>query len=115
MKSFGSSAHACEVCGSIYTDAEQALACEAVAPDPEVIPPDTLVEVVDGAAETGPGQVTRSFLLGLGDPRGAAHSRFYRARFLWGTADFRAGDLRSLGPATEAEWREAVENMGESR
>ena len=68
----------------------------------------TLVRPVAAGEGTGLGWVTGSFLLGLEDPRGEAHVRFYRASFLWGRADFRAGDLESLGPATQSEWMEAV-------
>ena len=98
----------CSVCGSMYASAEEAARCALVPAPPEEIPPGTLVEAAGAAPETGPGYLTRSFLIGLDDPRGPAHTRFYRVSFLWGRADFRAEELVSHGPATEAEWREAV-------
>ena len=68
-----------------------------------------LVLAREGGPGTGLGWVRKSFLLGLDDPRGQAHLRLYRASFLWGRADLIASDLEPLGPATEAEWRAAVE------
>ena len=109
MKEHGPFAFSCEVCGSIYTDRDLAGACEVFPAEPDEIPPGTLVRAREGGAGTGLGRVTTSYLLGLEDPRGQAHIRLYRASFLWGRADFRASDLESLGPATEAEWRAAVE------
>jgi hypothetical protein len=100
----------CLVCGSMYDSSERAAQCAAVAPEPERIAPNTIVEVPEpDAATTGPGLVRRSYLLGLDDPRGPAHARLYRASFLWGSADFRFGDLAVRGPSTEAEWRAEIE------
>jgi hypothetical protein len=94
----------------MYDSAERAAACAAVAPEPEEIPPGTIVEVSqEHAAATGPGYVRKSYLLGLDDPRGPAHARIYRASFVWGSADFRMGELAVRGPATEAEWRAEIE------
>jgi hypothetical protein len=104
--------HVCPVCGTVYDDEERAARCAAVRAEPEEIAPGTLVEVRGAAPATGPGLIARSFLLGLDDPRGEAHTRFYRANFLWGRADLRAADLIARGPATEAEWRAAVEVWG---
>ena len=98
----------CPVCGSVYESAEEAGRCALAPAPPEAIPPGTLVEAAGAAAETGAGYLTRSFLIGLDDPRGPAHTRLYRVNFLWGRADFRAEELVSHGPATEAEWRDAV-------
>ncbi len=109
MKQTGPFAFECEVCGSVYTDRDLAGACEVFPAEPETIPAGTLVRAKSGGAGTGLGWLTKSFLLGLDDPRGQAHIRLYRANFLWGRADFRADDLEPLGPATEAEWRAAVE------
>jgi hypothetical protein len=101
----------CPLCGSLYASAERAEQCAAVAPEPEKIPPGTIVEVSEEhAAATGPGYVRKSFLLGLDDPRGPVHARIYRASFVWGSADFRMGELAVRGPATEAEWRAEIEN-----
>jgi hypothetical protein len=105
----GPFAFQCEVCGSVYSDRDLAGACEVFPAEPETIPPGTLVRAREGGPGTGLGWVKKSYLLGLEDPRGQAHIRLYRASFLWGSADFRAGDLEPLGPATEAEWRAAVE------
>lgn len=93
----------------MYTSRDLATACEAHEVEPETIERGTLVRPRGTGPGTGLGWVRRSFLIGMDDPRGPAHTRFYRANFLWGSADFRAGDLESLGPATEAEWRAAVE------
>ena len=109
MNELGPFAYACEVCGTVYSDRDLAGACEVFPAEPETIPPRTLVRARHGGPGTGLGYVTKSFLLGLEDPRGQAHIRLYRANFLWGRADFRAGELEPLGPATEAEWRAAVE------
>lgn len=100
--------HACPVCGSIYESQEEAARCAAVPAPPEEIPPGTLVEARDAAPETGAGYLTRSFLVGLDDPRAPVHTRFYRVSFLWGRADFRAEEIVSHGPTTEDEWRQAV-------
>src|SRR6185369_5620177 len=104
--------HACPVCDSQYDSAERAARCAAIAARPEEIPPRTLVEARGAHSATGPGWVTRSFLIGLDDPRGEAHSRLYRTSFIWGRADLTAADLIVRGPATEAEWRAAVEAHG---
>ena len=109
MRQVGPFAFACEVCGSIYTDRDLAGACEVFPAEADEIPAGTLVCAREGGPGTGLGRVTTSFLLGLEDPRGQAHIRLDRASFLWGRADFRASQLESLGPATEAEWRAAVE------
>jgi hypothetical protein len=95
----------------MYDSAERAERCAAAPVEPEEIPPGTIVDVPgQDAAATGPGLVRNSYLLGLDDPRGAAHARIYRASFIWGRADFRAGELVVRGPATEAEWRAEIEN-----
>jgi hypothetical protein len=112
VNAFGRGAHACRVCGAIYPREEEARQCEAFAVRPEEIPARTLVEARGAAPETGLGLVTGSFLLGLGDPRGEAHTRLFRVNFIWGRADFRAEDLIPRGPATEAEWRALVEEGG---
>jgi len=109
VKPTGPFAFECEVCGSVYADRDLAGTCEVFPAEPETIAPGTLVRAREGGAGTGLGWVTKSFLLGLDDPRGQAHLRLYRASFLWGRADFREQDLEPLGPATEAEWRAAVE------
>ena len=109
MKGVGPFAFACEVCGSVYSDRDLAGACEVFPAEPETIAPGTLVRAREAGPATGLGRVASSFLLGLEDPRGQAHIRLYRASFLWGRADFRESELESLGPATEAEWRAAVE------
>jgi hypothetical protein len=101
----------CPTCGAMYDSAERAELCAAVAPEPEQIPRGTIVEVSEAhAAATGPGYVRKSFLLGLDDPRGPVHARIYRASFIWGSADFRLGELTVRGPATEAEWSAEIEN-----
>lgn len=102
------SAFLCDVCGSIYADATEAVRCASTAEESESICRGTLVRPVAAGAGTGLGWVTGSYLLGLDDPRGEAHVRHYRANFLWGRADFRLGELESLGVVSEAEWREAV-------
>ena len=109
MKQTGPFAFECEVCGSVYTDRDLAGRCEVFPAEPETIAPGTLVRAREGGTGTGLGWVRKSFLLGLEDPRGPVHLRLYRASFLWGRADLRAADLEPLGPATEAEWRAAVE------
>jgi hypothetical protein len=96
----------CSVCGAFYDDPETARACAAAPAEPEEIAVGALVEVT--GEQCGPGWVVSSFLLGVGDPRGATHERLYRARFLWGQADFHRGQLLDRGPATEAEWRAAL-------
>lgn len=102
------SAFLCAVCGSVYPDQGVAERCEAIVAETEVHVRGTLVRPVDAGEGTGLGWVTGSYLLGLDDPRGDAHVRLYRASFLWGRADFRVGEIESLGVVTEAEWREAV-------
>jgi hypothetical protein len=102
------SAFICAGCGSVYSAKEVAEPCESTPAEPETLARGTLVRPVAAGEGTGLGWVTGSFLLGLDDPRGEAHVRFYRASFLWGRADFRAADLESLGTVSEAEWREAV-------
>lgn len=109
MRQAGAFAFECEVCGSVYTDRDLAGACEVFPAEPDAIPAGTLVRAREAGPGTGLGRVTASFLLGLDDPRGQAHIRLYRASFLWGRADFRVHELEPLGPATEAEWRAAVE------
>ena len=109
MKQTGPFAFECEVCGSVYTERDLAASCELFPAEPETIAPGTLVRAREAGPGTGLGWVTASFLLGLDDPRGQAHIRLYRASFLWGRADFREYELEPLGPATEAEWRAAVE------
>ena len=109
MKQLGPFAFVCEVCGSVYTDRDRAGACEVFPAEPETIAPGTLVRAREAGPATGLGWVTKSYLLGLDDPRGQAHIRLYRASFLWGRADLRDNELEALGPATEAEWRAAVE------
>jgi hypothetical protein len=109
VTSTGPFAFACDVCGSVYTDRDRAGACEAFPAEPEEIAPGTLVRAREAGPATGLGWLKRSYLLGLDDPRGQAHIRLYRAAFLWGSADFRVGELEPLGPASEAEWRAAVE------
>jgi hypothetical protein len=108
VKQLGPFAFVCEVCESVYTDRDLAGACEVFPAEPETIAPGTLVRARDAGPATGLGWVTKSFLLGLDDPRGQAHIRLYRASFLWGRADLRYYELESLGPATEAEWRAAI-------
>jgi len=106
----GADHHPCSVCGSIYRTADEASRCERAPVEPERISPGTIVEVSpEDAPATGPGYVRTSYLLGLDDPRGPAHTRMYRASFLWGRADFRFGELSVRGPATEAEWRAEIE------
>lgn len=102
------SAYICDVCGSVYADAGIAAACAGHEPEAETIATGSLVRPLDAGAGTGLGWVTGSFLLGMGDPRGEAHVRYYRASFLWGRADFLASDLEAIGVVTESEWREAV-------
>src|SRR5512145_2726919 len=102
------SACLCVVCGSVYPDQAVADRCASAPAEAESIVRGTLVRPVAAGAGTGLGWVTGSFLLGLDDPRGDAHTRLYRANFLWGRADFRLGELESLGEVTEAAWREAV-------
>jgi hypothetical protein len=102
------SAFICDVCGSVYPEKEVAERCASVLAEPEALERGMLVRPVAAGDGTGLGWVTGSFLLGLDDPRGGAHVRFYRASFLWGRADFIVGDLEPLGVVTEAEWREAV-------
>jgi hypothetical protein len=104
------SLHACPACGSVYASEDDARRCGALPVPPEELGPGTLVEAKGAAAETGPGLVGGSYLLGLGDPRGEAHTRLYRVSFIWGRADFRAADLVARGHATEAEWRALVES-----
>ena len=108
MTEIGPFAFACDACGSVYTDRDRAVVCESFPVEPEAIAPGCLVRAVEGGPGTGLGRTSGSFLLGLDDPRGEAHIRLYRASFLWGRADFRASELESLGPATDAEWRAAV-------
>jgi len=105
----GPFAFACDTCGSVYSDRDRAVVCESIPAEPETIAAGSMVRAREGGAGTGLGRTTGSFLLGLDDSRGEAHIRLYRASFLWGRADFRASELESLGPATEAEWRAAVE------
>jgi len=109
VKQVGPFAFTCEVCDSVYDDRDLAGACEVFPAEAETIAPGTLVRAREAGPATGLGRVTGSFLLGLEDPRGPAHIRLYRASFLWGRADFRAPELEPLGPATDAEWRAAVE------
>jgi hypothetical protein len=92
----------------VYAEQRLVEQCEGAAAEPEALFRGTLVRPVAAGEGTGLGWVTGSFLLGIGDPRGDAHARFYRASFLWGRADFSVDDLESLGVVTEAEWREAV-------
>ena len=102
------SAYICAVCGSVYPAKETADRCASSPTEPEMLEKGTLVRPVAAGEGTGVGWLTGSYLLGLDDPRGEAHTRVYRANFLWGRADFRLGELESLGVVTEAEWREAV-------
>lgn len=105
----GRGGHLCPVCGGVYAGAEEADRCAAFAPAPVRLEPGTLVAARGAAGATGPGLVRGSFLLGLGDERGEPHARFYRVAFIWGRADLPAEALEDRGPATEAEWRAAVE------
>lgn len=89
----GTAASACAVCGSVYPDPADAVRCRAFPAEADELARGTLVRVRAAGAGTGLGWVRGSFLLGLDDPRGAPHTRFYRANFLWGRADFRIGDL----------------------
>ena len=98
----------CQVCGSVYVWPDDALKCSQFPAEPELLHPGSLVEARDAAPQTGAGFLTSSFLIGLDDPRGDPHTRFYRVSFLWGRADFRVEELIDHGPTTEAEWRAAV-------
>ena len=103
--------HVCPVCGTVYDAADRAARCASVPPAPEEVPAGTLVEARGAARATGPGLVRGSFLLGLEDPRGATHARLYRTSFIWGRADLGVDEIDVKRPATEAEWREAVETF----
>ena len=98
----------CDVCGSVYVWPDDAARCAAVPAEPEILTSGRMVEARDAAPQTGAGYLTGSFLIGLDDPRGEAHIRFYRVSFLWGRADFRINEIIDHGPATESEWRTAV-------
>lgn len=116
MIELGPGAFACGVCGAVYPDSAQAQTCESFPVEPETVQPGTMIRVGNASAHAGPGLVSTSFVLGLDDPRGEAHTRYYRASFLWGRADFRLDEFEVVGPATHQEWREAVEReVGESQ